>query len=37
MADVMIALEYYLSEIELHGVAPANALDVAEQSLSAGN
>jgi hypothetical protein len=37
MADVMIALEYYLSEIELHGVAPPNALDVAEQSLSAGN
>jgi hypothetical protein len=37
MADVMIALEYYLSEIELHGVAPPNALAVAEQSLSTGN
>ncbi len=37
MADVVIALEYYLSEIELHGVAPPNALDVAEQSLSANN
>jgi len=37
MADVMIALEYYLSEIELHGVAPPNALDVAEQSLSASS
>jgi hypothetical protein len=37
MADVLIALEYYLSEIELHGVAPPNILDVAEQSLSARN
>ncbi len=35
MADVLIALEYYLSEIELYGVAPASALDVAEQSLAA--
>jgi len=35
MADVLIALEYYLSEIELYGVAPPSALDVAEQSLSA--
>jgi len=37
MADVMIALEYYLSEIELYGVAPPNVLDIAEQSLSAYN
>ena len=35
MADALIALEYYLSEIELHGVAPPNVLDIAEQSLSA--
>ena len=35
MADALISLEYYLSEIELHGVAPPNILDVAEQSLSA--
>ena len=35
MADALIALEYYLSEIELHGKAPANVLAVAEQSLAA--
>lgn len=35
MADALIALEYYLSEIELHGEAPANVLAVAEQSLAA--
>lgn len=35
MADALIALEYYLSEIELHGEAPANVLTVAEQSLAA--
>lgn len=35
MADALISLEYYLSEIELHGVAPDNALLIAEQSLAA--
>lgn len=35
MADALIALEYYLSEIELHGEAPDNVLQVAEQSLAA--
>ena len=35
MADALISLEYYLSETELHGVAPPNILDIAEQSLSA--
>lgn len=34
MADALIALEYYLSEIELHGAAPPNVLEVAEQSLA---
>ncbi len=33
LADALIALEYYLSEIELHDVAPPNVLAVAEQSL----
>ncbi|CAA0121727.1 Uncharacterised protein [BD1-7 clade bacterium] len=33
IADALIALEYYLSEIELYGEAPVNVLDVAEQSL----
>ena len=33
LADALIALEYYLSEIELHDVAPPNVLGVAEQSL----
>lgn len=35
MADALISLEYYLSEIELHGEAPDNALQIAEQSLAA--
>lgn len=35
MADALIALEYYLSEIELHGEPPANVLEVAESSLAA--
>ncbi len=35
MADALISLEYYLSEIELHGVAPPNVLEVAEKSLAA--
>lgn len=35
MADALIALEYYLSEIEIHGEAPPNVLMVAEQSLAA--
>lgn len=35
MADALIALEYYLSEVELHGEAPPNVLAVAEQSLAA--
>lgn len=35
MADALISLEYYLSEIELHGEAPDNALLIAEQSLAA--
>ena len=34
MADALISLEYYLSEIELHGAAPPNVLSVAEQSLA---
>ncbi|MCK5880896.1 MAG: hypothetical protein KAG18_03410 [Sinobacterium sp.] len=34
LADTLIALEYYLSEIELHDVAPPNILKVAEQSLA---
>ena len=34
MADALIALEYFLSEIELHSVAPPNVLQVAEQSLA---
>lgn len=34
MADGLISLEYYLSEVELHGVAPPNVLEVAEQSLA---
>ena len=34
LADALIALEYYLSEIELHDAAPPNVLTVAEQSLS---
>lgn len=33
LADALIALEYYLSEIELHDVAPPNVLHIAEQSL----
>ena len=33
LADALIALEYYLSEIELHGVAPDNVLNVSKQSL----
>ena len=33
LADALIALEYYLSEVELHDVAPPNILSVAEQSL----
>jgi hypothetical protein len=35
MADALIALEYYLSEVELHGDAPQSVLAVAEQSLAA--
>ena len=35
MADALISLEYYLSEMQLHGVAPPNVLEVAEQSLAA--
>ena len=35
MADALIALEYYLSEIEMHGDAHPNVLAVAEQSLTA--
>lgn len=35
MADALIALEYYLSEIELHGDAHPRVLAVAEQSLAA--
>ena len=35
MADALIALEYYLSEIELHGEAHPSVLAVAEQSLAA--
>jgi hypothetical protein len=34
LADALIALEYYLSEMELHDIAPPNVLSVAEQSLS---
>lgn len=35
MADALIALEYYLSEIEIHGEASVTILAVAEQSLAA--
>lgn len=35
MADALISLEYYLSEIELHGHAADNILQIAEQSLAA--
>jgi len=35
MADALISLEYYLSEVELHGDAPVSVLAVAEQSLAA--
>jgi hypothetical protein len=35
MADALIALEYYLSEVELHGDAHPSVLGVAEQSLAA--
>lgn len=35
MADALISLEYYLSEIELHGQVSDNALSIAEQSLAA--
>lgn len=35
MADALIALEYYLSEVELHGEAHPSVLAVAEQSLAA--
>lgn len=35
MADALIALEYYLSEVELHGDAHPSVLAVAEQSLAA--
>jgi len=35
MADALIALEYYLSEVELHGDAHPTVLAVAEQSLTA--
>lgn len=35
MADALIALEYYLSEVELHGDAHPHVLAVAEQSLTA--
>ena len=35
MADALIALEYYFSEIELHNAAPPSVLDVAEKSLAA--
>lgn len=35
MADALIALEYYLSEIEIHGEAHPSVLAVAEQSLAA--
>ncbi|NRB41372.1 MAG: hypothetical protein HRU20_23355 [Pseudomonadales bacterium] len=35
MADALISLEYYLSELELHHVAPPNVLEVAEKSLAA--
>ena len=34
MADALIALEYYLSEIEFHSVAPSNVLNIAGQSLA---
>ena len=34
MADALIALEYYLSEIELHGAVHPSVLQVAEQSLA---
>ena len=34
MADALIALEYYLSEIGLHSVAPSNVLKIAGQSLA---
>jgi hypothetical protein len=34
MADALIALEYYLSEMELHAAPPPNVLQVAEQSLA---
>lgn len=35
MADALIALEYYLSEMQLHGKVPDSVLAVAEQSLAA--
>ena len=35
MADALIALEYYLSEYEIHGNVPASVLAVAEESLAA--
>jgi len=37
LADGLMAVEYYLSELELHGVAQSRILDIAEQSLATAN
>ncbi len=34
LADSLMAVEYYLSELELHGEAPPGILDLAERSLA---